>query len=334
MKQVLLNNPKELKTIDVDLSNVPPGWLLVKTLCCGVCGTDAHSYMGETIFGKVFPFHIGHEVCGHVEKIGNEKSGFNVDDLVVINPFFTCNSCKSCFVDLSNNCENKTTIGLKGPGGYSEYILVPETSTYKVRKDMDVHRLSFAEPLANIVFAMERIDIDHSKSVLINGVGAIGLMFLQLVVGQSPLSVTVCDFNESKLEKAMSLGATRSINPKKVQDKNEYDIIIDCTGSTECVEQSIDKLAFGGLLMNFGVCPSGSKISIDPFVMYRKNATYTSSFALNKSSMQKAVNLLEGNVFNTDILIDSIVPVSELEVSLLKMANGQTSGKIIIDQRL
>ncbi len=331
MRQVLLSNPKEIKIIDIDIKEVPPGWVLIKTICCGICGTDAHSYMGETIFGKVFPFNIGHEVCGHIEKVGSDISVFKENDLVVINPFFTCNSCKSCYMDLSNNCENKTTIGLKGPGGYSEYILVPETSTYKVRADMNAYRLSFAEPLANIIFAMDKLKFDNTKTVLINGVGAIGLMFLQLIVGQNPQSITICDFNESKLNKAITLGANRAINPAKEKDSSCYDIIIDCTGSTSCVEQSLDKLAFGGVLMNFGVCPADSKMQVNPFALYRKSATIMSSFALNKSSMQKAVTLLEGNTFNTDILIDSIQPLEKLEECLIKMANGETSGKIIIN---
>lgn len=331
MEQLLLANEKKLELIEVPVPEVPAGWLLVKSERCGICGTDAHGYMGETIFGKVFPFHIGHEVCGHISKVGSKNSGFSEGELVVINPFFTCNSCKACYLNNSNNCENKTTIGLKGPGGFSEYILVPETSAYKVRNDIDLNRLTLAEPLANVIYALERMHIDSSMRVLISGVGAIGLMFLQLIIGYKPLSITVADFNEKKLKKALSIGADYAINPKNTVDENEYEVIIDCTGSAKCVEQSFKKLAFGGQLMNFGVCSIDSRIEISPFDLYKRNATFLSSFALNKSSMQKAINLLESNRFNTEILIDSIQPMDKLEESLIKMAEGTTSGKIIIN---
>ncbi len=334
MRQLLLNNPKELKTIDLEIPKMPVGWVLIKTARCGVCGTDAHSYMGETIFGKVFPFHIGHEVVGYIEEIGSEKSAFKKGDLVVINPFFTCNSCKSCYTDRSNACENRTTIGLKGPGGFSEYVWVPETSTYKLDPKIDLSRASFAEPLANIIYAMESIEIKHSMNVLINGVGAIGLMFLQLIKGQKPLSITVCDLNDNKLDKALSIGATKAVNPKTTKNEELYDVIIDCTGNAKCVEQSVNNLAFGGQLMNFGVCPSDSKIALNPFVLYQKDAKIMSSFALNKSAMQRSVNLLESDWFDTDILIDSIQPLSNLEDSLIRMAEGTTDGKVIIDTTL
>lgn len=333
MRRLILTGPQKIEIKDEPLPEVKPGWILIKTLRCGICGTDAHGYMGETIFGKVFPFNLGHEVCGCIEKVGNEQSHFEAGDLVVINPFFTCGSCAACYMDRSNDCSSKTTIGLKGPGGFSEYILVPETSTYKANKDIDVNRLTFAEPLADVIYAIEKINITNSMNVLINGVGAIGLMFLQLVLGYKPKSITVADFNKDKLKKAKELGADVIINPK-VDTEHEsalYEVIIDCTGSAASVSQSINKIAFGGQFLNFGVCPIDSKFEIKPFDLYKKDAVYISSFALNKSSMQKAVDLLSSDRFNTEVLIDSIQPISEFENSLHKMIEGQSSGKIIID---
>ncbi len=331
MRQIFLQEPQKLGYADIDITDVPNGFALIKTARCGVCGTDAHGYMGETIFGKIFPFHIGHEVSGHIEKISGDSKSLKKGDAVVINPFYTCNSCKACYLDRSNDCENKTTIGLTGPGGFSEYILVPVTSIYKVSPNADLNKLCFAEPLATVIYGLNRLTIDHSKRVLINGVGAIGLMFLQLVAGLKPQSITVADFNEQKLKKASELGATHTINPKNEENNGEFEVIIDCTGSAKCVEQSIKNLAFGGQLLNFGVCASNSSMQINPFDLYKKDATLLFSFALNKSTMQKAINLLEGDFFNVDALIDSVQPLSNLEDSLVKMARGETSGKIIID---
>lgn len=333
MRQLILTGPQRIETKQVPLPEVQPGWILIKTVRCGICGTDAHGYRGETIFGKVFPFHLGHEVCGYIKKLGNTDSHFKVGDLVVINPFFTCGSCPACYKDKSNDCYSKTTIGLKGPGGFSEYILVPETSTYKANSDMDVNRLAITEPLADVIYGMEKLHIDNSMNVLINGVGAIGLMFLQLVVGCKPKSITVADFNESKLEKAKELGADILINPKTNSEHKEdlYEVIIDCTGSAVCVGESIHRLAFGGQFLNFGVCKIDSSFEVSPFELYKKDAVYISSFALNKSCMQKAIDLLESDRFNTDILIDSVQPLSEFENSIHKMVEGKSSGKIIID---
>ena len=334
MRQIRLREPRVVETLEVERPAVPEGWVLIRTLRCGICGTDAHSYQGETIFGKVFPFHIGHEVCGVIEQTGSDRSPFRQGDMVVINPFFTCGSCQACYQDHSNDCENKTTIGLKGPGGFSEYILVPETSTYRVDPDMDPTRVCLAEPIANVIYAMDKLHVDHSMDVLINGAGAIGLIFLQLLIGCKPKSITVADFNHAKLERAKKLGADRVIDPSQEQDTSLYQLIVDCTGSAACVEASVNKLAFGGQLMSFGVCRSDAWIQVNPFALYKKDAVILSSFALNKSSMQKAVDLLQSGRFDTDVLIDSVRPLSELEKGLQEMAAGTTSGKVIIDTTL
>lgn len=331
MRQIQLLEPRHIQALDIAEPEIPQGWALIRTLYCGICGTDAHSYEGETIFGKVFPFHIGHEVAGLIEKTGTENSPFQKGELVVINPFFTCGCCKACYQDQSNDCEHKTTIGLKGPGGFSEYILIPETSIYRAPRDMDPTRLCLAEPIANVIYAMQKLKVTHSMDVLINGAGAIGLIFLQLLLGSKPKSITVADFNHRKLARAKELGADRIVDPAKEQDTALYQVIVDCTGSASCVEDSVHKLAFGGQLMSFGVCPADKRIQVSPFELYKRDATILSSFALNKSSMQKAMDLLISSHFNTDALVDSVRPLSMLEQSLQEMAAGRTGGKIIID---
>jgi len=332
MRDIELRGEQDLHVFEHEIPELKEGELLIKTARCGICGTDVHSYYGETIFGKVFPFHIGHEVCGYVEKVQSSNSTFEVGDLAVINPFFTCNSCPACLMDRSNDCENKTTIGLKGPGGYSEYIIVPETSTLKVKKGFDINRLTLAEPLADIIYAKEKLEINSQMRVLIVGVGSIGLMFLQLMKGHMLKSLAASDFNNNKLEKALKLGADVVYNPQnndKITEK--YEIIIDCTGSAASVKQDINYLAFGGQLLSFGVCKSDAVIEVSPFDLYKLDAKFISSFALNKSSMQKSLAMLYSSSFNSDIVIDSVRPVSQLEECLKEIHDGKVDGKIIID---
>jgi 2-desacetyl-2-hydroxyethyl bacteriochlorophyllide A dehydrogenase len=332
MRDIELQSEQKLHIFEHEIPELKEGELLIKTARCGICGTDVHSYYGETIFGKVFPFHIGHEVCGYVEKVQGSNSTFEVGDLAVINPFFTCNSCPACLMDRSNDCENKTTIGLKGPGGYSEYIIVPETSTLKVKKGFDIDRLTLAEPLADIIYAKEKLEINSNMKVLIVGVGSIGLMFLQLMKGHMFESLAASDFNNNKLEKALKLGADVVYNPQNNDVITEkYEIIIDCTGSAASVKQDINYLAFGGQLLSFGVCKSDAKIEISPFDLYKLDAKFISSFALNKSSMQKSLAILYSSSFDSDTVIDSVRPVSELEECLKEIHDGKVDGKIVID---
>ena len=72
-------------------------------------------------------------------------------------------------------------------------------------------------------------------------------------------------------------------------------------------------------------------MEIKPFRLYQKDASIMTSFALNKHSFRKSIALLEAGKINTELLIDSVQPLSELENSIRRIAAGKASGKIIID---
>lgn len=332
MKKFFLKEPHVIGCEEIDFPEIDPQYVLVKTLRCGICGTDAHSYQGETIFGKVFPFNIGHEICGKVEAIGDDVSSVQKGDIVAINPFYTCGCCEPCQTGHENNCDNKTTIGLQGPGGFSDYVYVPASSAVKADSE-DYDALTLVEPLSTVVYGYQKLCIDSTKKVLIKGVGPIGLMFLQLAVADKPKHITVTDFVESKLNNALKLGVDTIHCPTEGSTLPfaQYDVIIDCTGSISSMRSNMDMLAFGGQMMLFGICSADLAMEIKPFQLYQKDALIHASFALNRHSFRVALNMIVNNRIRTDLLIDKVVPRSELEKSILSMANGQADGKIIID---
>ena len=336
MRQVLLEKPLTIRSYETPLPEVEPNWVIAKTLCAGICGTDVHSFFGETIFGKVFPFHIGHEICAVVEESGGKA--LRKGDIIVINPFFSCGVCTQCRMGMDNNCQRRTTIGLKGPGGFSEYVYVPEASAVRVHSD-NFAAMSLAEPLSTVIYGWEKLNVSPMKSVLINGVGPIGLMFLQLAFHAGVRQLTVTDLNHEKLKTAQAAGADFALNPTDAKDAAQlrtlsdagFDIIIDCTGSIQSMQACVDGITFGTQILLFGLCPPSAMMEISPFKLYKEDVSIFTSFALNKSAFCKAVALLENGKINTDMLIDAVLPLSDLEASIRKIAAGAVNGKIIID---
>lgn len=338
MRQTLLAAPEQIEHREVPLPQVEPGWVLAKTLRTGICGTDVHSYYGETIFGKVFPFHIGHEVCAEVVEVDPGNKNLQSGDWIVVNPFFTCGACPACYMGTENNCAHKTTIGLKGFGGFSEYVYIPATSAVKV-SNRDPAAMSLAEPLSTVIYGLDKLRLDSTKRVLIQGVGSIGLMFLQMVKAQTPSYLAVSDFSEEKLRRAAQLGADATFCPLKDEDScllnsQQFDVVIDCTGSIKSMQTTVDRISFGGQILLFGLCSPEAAMEIKPFRLYQKDASIMTSFALNKKSFRKAISLLEKGAIRTDLLIDSVQPLSLLEESLQRIAAGKADGKIIIDTTL
>lgn len=338
MKQVLLAAPERIEIIEREVPQPAPGEVIAKTLYTGICGTDVHSYFGETIFGKVFPFHIGHEVCARVTAVGDGVQTVRPGDVIVVNPFFTCGACTPCYMGHENACEHKTTIGLRGFGGFSDYVRVPATSAFPIHSD-NYPAMSLAEPLSTVIYGYDKLRTAPTQRVLIQGVGSIGLMFLQLAVRTGFTQVVVSDFSREKLAIARQLGADLALCPLDEDDRmtldalsqTGFDIVIDCTGSIKSMQTTVDRIAFGGQILLFGLCSAELTMEIKPFRLYQKDASLMTSFALNKHSFRKAIAMLENGQINTDLLIDSIRPRARLEESLLDISKGRSSGKIIID---
>jgi 2-desacetyl-2-hydroxyethyl bacteriochlorophyllide A dehydrogenase len=338
MKKVFLQEPGKIVEEEMLLPEPAPGWVVIKSQRCGICGTDVHSYFGETIFGPVFPFNIGHEVSGIITSVGDDVNHLSEGDHVVINPFFTCDQCPSCRQGKPNNCENKTTIGLKGPGGFSEYTYVPATSAYKTDLN-NFDELTLVEPLSTVIYGIRKLQLHSDSNVLLNGAGPIGMLFLQLLKHENINTLTVADLNDAKLKKALSLGANNIINPAKEDADAFYkeivpkgfDIIIDCTGSVKAIEYAFSKLGFGGQFLLFGVSAASQTMNIKPFEIYKKDARIFGSFALDRSSFQEALHLITNGKIDTKEIISEVIELDQLEDALIRISKGLVDGKVVVN---
>lgn len=336
MRQVLLREPHLIEEIEVPIPDKKSGWLLAKTLRTGICGSDVQSYYGETIVGKKFPFHIGHEICAVVEEIDSSNCRLKKGDIIVIDPIFSCGYCDPCYNFNTNNCEYGTTIGSHGIGGFSEYVFVPETSAFKVNNH-EYESMIFAEPLSTVIHGFNKLKIGTESKVLIQGMGNIGLLFFNIAKLANISEIVVTDVNNKKLEIAAKVGATKLLNPTRENDKfildqMKFDIIIDCSGSVNSMQSCMDKIEFGGQILLFGLCLAHETIRINPFDLYKKNATVMGSHKSTKNNFLEAISLLERRVLiNTSLMIDSVQPLSELESSIIRINAGKSYGKIIIN---
>lgn len=332
MRKVVLADVGKIEYQEVPKPEVHRGWVRVKQLRCGLCGTDVHNYYTETIFGKDrYPFHMGHETCGIVDALGDGVYNLEVGDLVVIDPFWTCNQCEPCRMGNNNNCERLATIGLVGPSGNSEYTMAPASSVLKARCDVDPTLLAFVEPVGTIIYAMDKLKLSPIHDVLIIGAGAIGMLFFQMLRNAAINSLTVADVVDTKLAFARELGAERIINTARDKDDMKYDVIIDCTGNAKVAESDIECAKFGGQILIFGVCPIDSTITIKPFDVYRKDLSIFASYALNHSAFQRALHLIQNGRIDVAPLVSGVYPVGQLEECIHMVKEGKVNGKIVID---
>ncbi|HEX5556316.1 MAG TPA: alcohol dehydrogenase catalytic domain-containing protein [Gaiellales bacterium] len=181
MKQAVLRAPGSFELVDVPVPEIGPDDLLVRVAACGVCASELDMFTGHT--DRDFPILPGHEVSGVVERVGSAVTRRRPGDRVGI------------WVTES---------------GFSEYVRV-HTDFALPADDMPLE-LALAEPVACAVNAVEIADVGLGDDVVIVGAGFMGALVLKLVLLKGPRRVFVADARAEALERARSIGATRTID--------------------------------------------------------------------------------------------------------------------------
>lgn len=269
---------------DVDLSEIKENELLVKVVASGICHTDEFGRQGG--IDQKFPAVFGHEGAGIVEKIGTNVKGIEKGDHVAFS-YSYCGECDACREGKPYYCENFNDINFGGTASdgetrikmdgkdvamffgqssFAEYSIVDKKSVVKVDKDVD---LSLVAPLgcgiqtgAGTVNNIIKPSIN--STIAIFGMGAVGLSALMAANLEHCKTIIAVGGNEKSLELAKELGATHTVNRKKVKSVPDeikkitgkgVDFAIDTSGVGTMIQHAIDSTAFNGSIFVLG--PSG-----------------------------------------------------------------------------
>jgi L-iditol 2-dehydrogenase len=124
MKALFLNGPRDVSIKNTEIPDFKDGEVLLKVMACGVCGSDIHSYFGKNTLIK-YPAIPGHELSGIIQE--SKSQLFKKGDRVVVDPNIVCNKCVYCKSGRRNFCTDLKSIGNNIPGGFSEYVSVPDS---------------------------------------------------------------------------------------------------------------------------------------------------------------------------------------------------------------
>jgi len=267
MKSMQLTGIREMQMMEVETPTiVNPADVLVKMKVLGVCGSDIHYYVSGKIGSQVvkYPFPVGHEGSGQVMEIGPEVTHVKVGDRIAIEPAMPCFNCDQCLEGRPHTCRHLKFLGCPGQadGCLSEYIVMPQTSCYPIPESMSYDQAAISEPLAIGVYAVRLANIDFAgKNVGILGFGPIGMSVILPLLQKGAKNVYVTDKIDSRLAIAEKSGAVWTGNPDKndvvaaikEQEPALLDLVFECCGKQEAVDQAIDMLKPGGKLMIIGI---------------------------------------------------------------------------------
>ena len=266
MKAMMLTGIRQMEMKDIpEPMIVRDKDVKIKMKTIGVCGSDVHYYVSGKIGSQVvqYPFPVGHEGSGEIVEVGPAVTKVKPGDRIAIEPAMPCWECDQCIAGRHHTCRKLTFLGCPGQadGCLSEYIVMPEESCFPIAESMTYDEAAISEPLAIGVYAVKKsIPIKNAK-VGILGFGPIGMSVLLPTVAQGAEKVYVTDKIDARLALAKEAGAYMTSNidnedpvKKFAKDAPELlDVVFECCGQQDAVDNAIDMLKPGGKLMIIGI---------------------------------------------------------------------------------
>lgn len=281
---------------ELDLEAPARGEALVRIVAAGVCHTDQITRHGD--MPMPFPSVLGHEGAGIVERVGEGVTQVAPGDKVIIG-WPSCGECRNCLDGQPRYClrtgdalvsgrrfkgdrAGSTAYTRKGKPinghffGQSSFATHSITTSDALVKVPGEAPLELLGPLACGLATGAGAVLNEARprlgdSVLIVGVGAVGLAAIMAARNSGVTKIIAADVHANRLEMAQEFGATHVIDSgsndlvKEVRriTGSTVDFAFDCTGVIAVIEQLAETVGMLGTLVLVGGAPAGARFSMD-----------------------------------------------------------------------
>ena len=323
MKAAMFYGPKNVRLEEVDAPRIGPGGVLVKVEAALTCGTDRKMFLrGHPLFKP--PFVFGHEFAGTVAEVGAGVEGFRPGMRVVAANSAPCGRCFYCLRGAQSMCEN---LYVRLSGAFAEFVDIPDVivrnNLLEIPAGVSFRDAALTEPLACVVHGVERSGIRLGDTVVVNGAGPIGLMFVRLA-SLKAARVIVTDVRDDRLARAKRLGAETVVDVSSLKNPADEirgmcnggrgaDVAIEAVGLPETWESTIRMVRKGGVANLFGGCASGTKITVDTSLIHYSEVQLRGVFHLTPKTVRSALDLISQGVVTSDEFVTGELPLDRLD---------------------
>lgn len=312
------------------------GDILIKMAACGVCGTDLMKVYDGSVEK---PVQLGHEIVGTVEAVGPGVSGLRTGTRVAAAhhaPDFSSHYSQRG----SDTQDPVFKASNVDPGGFAELIRVPAQlvphTVLPVPTGIPTLRATFMEPLACCIRALERVPVKSGDTVLVIGVGAIGLLFVPLIRSKDA-NVLAADINPDRLAAAAEWGASGTFvvgkddipaASKQQSGGRGVDVVVLTATNPATLELALDSVRDGGTIIPFGVKP-GMSPAFDFWRIYRREISIVTSYSATPAGLAEAMRILSQPGFELEKTISQVVPLADASRGFELLHKGLTT-KVIV----
>jgi S-(hydroxymethyl)glutathione dehydrogenase/alcohol dehydrogenase len=356
---------KPLQIEEIDVQGPKEGEVMVRVVATGVCHTDAFTLSGEDPEG-IFPSILGHEGGAIVEEVGAGVTSVKPGDHVI--PLYTpeCRECSFCKSGKTNLCQairatqgqglmpdstsrfshnGKTIYHYMGTSTFSEYSVLPEIAIAKISQEAPLDKVCLlgCGITTGIGAVLNTAKVEPGSTVVVFGLGGIGLSVIQGAVMAQAGRIVCVDINEDKFEMARMLGATDFVNPKNY-DRPIQEVIVDltdggadysfeCVGNVNLMRSALECCHKGwGESVIIGVAGAGQEISTRPFQLVTGRVWRGTAFGgvRGRTELPGYVDKYMQGEINLDDMVTHTMGLEDINTAFDLMHEGKSIRSVVI----
>ncbi|MFI6402220.1 S-(hydroxymethyl)mycothiol dehydrogenase [Streptomyces sp. NPDC050548] len=348
------NEPVRVETIVVP--DPGPGEAVVKVQACGVCHTDLHYKQGG--ISDDFPFLLGHEAAGIVESVGEGVTDVAPGDFVILNWRAVCGNCRAClrgrpqYCFNTHNAKQKMTLASTGQelspalgiGAFADKTLVAAGQCTKVDPTVSpaVAGLLGCGVMAGIGAAINTGNVGRGDTVAVIGCGGVGDAAIAGARLAGAARIIAVDIDDRKLEKALTMGATHTVNSKTsdaVEAIRELtggfgaDVVIEAVGRPETYKQAFYGRDLAGTVVLVGVPTPEMKLELPLLDVFGRGGSLKSSWygdCLPSRDFPMLVDLHQQGRLDLGAFVTETVQLDEVEKAFERMHGGDVLRSVVV----
>lgn len=327
MKALVLESIGNLTCREVPMPQIKEDEVLLKVKASGICNSDIDRVFKTGAYH--FPLIPGHEFSGKVVAVGSKVSDGYLNRRAVVFPMRPCMECAYCREEEYALCENYNYFGSRCDGGFAEYLAVPVWNLVTFQETIPYDQAAMCEPAAVALHGIRRGNVKRGDSVLVVGMGTIGLLAALWLRVKDAGHVVCVVRNSGKADFLRKIGLEEIINISeesidgglcRLGLHQRIDVALECSGNAESVGVCIDGVRKGGRIVLYSNPTGDICLSRDTYwKILRKQlglfGTWNSSYGSSENDWRETICAMSEKKLDAGSLITHRFPLEESDAA-------------------
>ena len=339
MQSVILRSGK-IHLENAERPTPGPGQVLVKSLACGICGSDLHltRHTDDVLnlykkLGMMDPdqsndvdIMLGHEFSGEVVEYGPQTTGkIPVGTQVTSVPILMTMQGAGIGVTPGVN------------GAYSEYFLIDEELMLPLPEGVSPEAAATTEPLAVGWHSVNRSAITTKDVALVAGCGPIGIATIAALRIRGIKHIIASDPQDASRQLALEFGATQAVNPKEVDEvklatslvEGGRLVIFECVGIHHLLRDFIERAPQKACLVITGVHTTDTEVNFAFATVKELDIIF--SYYYSPEEFAECLQAIAEGKFNWRALLTGKVGIDGVQQAFETLMQPNSHVKVIIE---